>query len=66
MTATILAVDDEPDREKLILLKFRRPVREGTVSFMFARDGIEALQSFEVTQTSAWCSWTSTCQGWMG
>jgi len=47
MTATILVGDDEPDLEELILQKFRRPVREGTVSFMFARDGIEALQSLE-------------------
>jgi class 3 adenylate cyclase len=48
MTATILVVDDEPDLEDLILQKFRRQVREGTVSFMFARDGVEALQSLEL------------------
>jgi adenylate cyclase len=47
MTATILVVDDEPDLEALILQKFRRQVREGLVSFVFARDGIEALQSLE-------------------
>jgi class 3 adenylate cyclase len=47
MTATILVVDDEPDLEALILQKFRRQVREGSVSFMFARDGLEALQSLE-------------------
>ena len=47
MTATILVVDDEPDLETLILQKFRRQVREGSVSFMFARDGLEALQSLE-------------------
>jgi len=47
MTATILVVDDEPDLEALILQKFRRQVREGLVSFMFARDGLEALQSLE-------------------
>jgi class 3 adenylate cyclase len=40
-------VDDEPDLETLILQKFRRQVREGSVSFMFARDGLEALQSLE-------------------
>jgi len=45
MTATILVVDDEPDLEVLILQKFRRQVREGSVSFVFARDGLEALQS---------------------
>src|SRR6202171_6796726 len=47
MTATILVVDDEPDLEALILQQFRRQVRDGEVSFVFARDGIEALQSIE-------------------
>ncbi|MEH2556725.1 class 3 adenylate cyclase [Bradyrhizobium algeriense] len=47
MTATILVVDDEPDLEALVLQKFRRQVREGLVSFIFARDGLEALQSLE-------------------
>jgi class 3 adenylate cyclase len=47
MTATILVVDDEPDLEALVLQKFRRQIRDGLVSFMFARDGIEALQSIE-------------------
>src|ERR1700704_6483596 len=45
MTATILFVDDEPDLEALVLQKFRRQSRDGTVNFGFARDGIEALQS---------------------
>jgi len=47
MTATILVVDDEPDLEALILQKFRRQIRDGEVAFVFARDGIEALQSIE-------------------
>src|ERR1700712_362506 len=47
MTATILVVDDEPDLEALVLQKFRRQIRDGTVQFMFAHDGIEALQSIE-------------------
>jgi adenylate cyclase len=47
MTSTILFVDDEPDLEALILQKFRRQIRDGTVSFMFAHDGLEALQSLE-------------------
>jgi class 3 adenylate cyclase len=47
MTATILVVDDEPDLEALVLQKFRRQIREGLVSFVFAHDGIEALQSIE-------------------
>src|SRR5437588_928628 len=46
-TATILFVDDEPDLEALVLQKFRRQIRDGTVSFVFARDGLEALQSIE-------------------
>jgi class 3 adenylate cyclase len=47
MTATILVVDDEPDLEALVLQKFRRQIRDGGVAFMFAHDGIEALQSIE-------------------
>ena len=47
MTATILVVDDEPDLEALVLQKFRRQIRDGEVVFMFARDGIEALQSIQ-------------------
>src|SRR5256886_7552097 len=47
MTATILVVDDEPDLEALVLQKFRRQIRDGLVQFMFAHDGIEALQSIE-------------------
>lgn len=43
MTAKILVVDDEPDIEALIVQKFRREVREGTLTFSFVRDGVEAL-----------------------
>ena len=45
MTATILVVDDEPDLEALVLQKFRKQIRDGAVAFVFAHDGIEALQS---------------------
>ncbi|MBR0824365.1 response regulator [Bradyrhizobium manausense] len=45
MTATILVVDDEPDLEALVLQKFRRQIRDGVVSFVFAHDGVEALES---------------------
>ena len=48
MTATILVVDDEPDLEALVLQKFRRQIRDGQVSFVFAHDGLEALQSIEL------------------
>jgi adenylate cyclase len=47
MTATILFVDDEVDLEALILQKFRRHIREGLVKMIFARDGLEALESIE-------------------
>ena len=47
MTATILFVDDEADLEALILQKFRRHIREGLVKMIFARDGLEALESIE-------------------
>ena len=47
MTATILFVDDEPDLQALVLQKFRRQIREGAVTVIFAHDGIEALESIE-------------------
>ena len=47
MTAKILVVDDEPDLEALILQKFRRAIREGAMSFVFARDGVEALATLQ-------------------
>jgi len=47
MTATILVVDDEPDLEALVLQKFRKQIRDGAVQFVFAHDGIEALESIE-------------------
>jgi len=43
MTAQILVVDDEPDLEPLIQQKFRHQIREGVVTFLFARDGVDAL-----------------------
>ncbi len=42
---TILVVDDEPDLETLVIQKFRRQIREGEFSFLFARDGVEALET---------------------
>jgi adenylate cyclase len=47
MTARILVVDDEPDLELLIQQKFRHEIRDGTVAFVFARDGIEALAALK-------------------
>src|SRR5215217_9360329 len=43
----ILVVDDEPDLEALVTQKFRRQIRDRTVSFVFAQDGIEALSMLE-------------------
>jgi adenylate cyclase len=47
MTAHILVVDDEPDVEALILQKFRHKIRGGAITFLFARNGIEALAVLE-------------------
>jgi adenylate cyclase len=47
MTAKILVVDDEPDLEDLVTQKFRRQIRDGSLSFGFARDGVEALAFLE-------------------
>ena len=43
MMAKILVVDDEPDLEDLITQKFRRQIKEGSIAFGFAHDGVEAL-----------------------
>ena len=43
MTAKILVVDDEPDLEDLVRQKFRRQIKDGSIVFGFARDGVEAL-----------------------
>ena len=50
MTARILVVDDEPDLEALVLQKFRHQIRDGAVSFLFARDGVEALAVLEANR----------------
>jgi class 3 adenylate cyclase len=47
MTAKILVVDDEPDLEDLVTQKFRRQIRDGSLAFGFARDGVEALAFLE-------------------
>ena len=40
----ILVVDDEPDLEHLVRQRMRREIRSGTYSFMFAQNGVEALE----------------------
>ncbi len=47
MSACILVVDDEPDVEALILQKFRQKIKDGAISFLFARDGVEALAALK-------------------
>src|ERR1044072_183278 len=47
MSARILVVDDEPDLEALVLQKFRQQIRHGTVDFLFAHDGVEALAALK-------------------
>ena len=47
MTAQILVVDDEPDLELLIQQKFRHQIRDGVVTFLFARDGVDALAQLQ-------------------
>ncbi len=40
----ILVVDDEPDLEPLMLQRMRRHIRKGRYTFVFARNGLEALE----------------------
>ena len=40
----ILVVDDEVDLEPLVLQRMRRKIRSGTYNFVFAHNGIEALE----------------------
>jgi adenylate cyclase len=48
MTARILVVDDEPDLEALISQRFRRAIARGEKAFVFAHDGIEALDALKI------------------
>ena len=43
-TYKILVVDDEPDLEPLMLQRMRRSIRAGRYTFVFAHNGIEALE----------------------
>ena len=40
----ILVVDDEPDVEPLVLQRMRRNIRSGQYQFVFAQNGVEALE----------------------
>lgn len=51
MAATILVVDDEPDLELLVSHKFRRQIKSGEYSFLFAGDGEHALSVLQDAPT---------------
>ena len=40
----ILVVDDEPDLQPLMLQRMRRNIRSGRYTFVFAQNGVEALE----------------------
>lgn len=46
----ILVVDDEPDVEPLILQRMRRAIRRGRYEFIFAHNGIDALDKLNQYQ----------------
>ena len=46
----ILVVDDEPDLEPLVLQRMRRHIRAGQYSFVFAQNGLEALDRLRVEE----------------
>ncbi len=46
-TNKILVVDDEPDVEPLVLQRMRRKIRSGVYSFVFAHNGLEALERLQ-------------------
>ena len=47
----ILVVDDEPDLEPLILQRMRRDIRRKQYTFVFARNGLEALEKLSVDES---------------
>ena len=46
-TYKILVVDDEPDLQPLILQRMRRSIRSGRYTFVFAQNGVEALERLD-------------------
>ncbi len=47
----ILVVDDEPDLEPLMLQRMRRHIRGGRYEFVFAGNGVEALEKLNADET---------------
>ena len=50
-TKKILVVDDETDLEPLMLQRMRRDIRRGRYEFVFAHDGVEALEKLDADPT---------------
>ena len=49
-TYKILVVDDEPDLEPLVLQRMRRRIRSGDFTFVFAHNGVEALEMLQAEE----------------
>jgi phosphoserine phosphatase RsbU/P len=47
MPARIMVVDDEPDLELLISQKYRRKIKDNEIDFVFAGDGMDALEKLK-------------------
>jgi sigma-B regulation protein RsbU (phosphoserine phosphatase) len=47
MAFKVLIVDDEPDLEVLIRQRFRKRIKDGEFEFVFAHDGLEALNKLK-------------------
>ena len=47
MISRIMVVDDEPDLEVLITQKYRRKIRNNELEFVFARNGLDALDKLQ-------------------
>ena len=47
----ILVVDDEPDLEPLVLQRMRRQIRSGKYEFVFAGNGLEALEMLRADES---------------
>jgi len=47
MSAKILVVDDEPDLEHLISQKFRKQIKDRTMDFVFAQNGVQAMDRLQ-------------------
>ena len=50
-TYKILVVDDEPDLEPLMLQRMRRHIRSGRYEFVFAGNGVEAIEKLQHDRT---------------